>query len=69
MSCKTCALSAACVAVSSPGELFLVQCKDCGATFVDVTEPDDDVRLREVPNWNCCWGVGPGQAVHRHRLD
>lgn len=63
--CKACALSAACVAVSSPGELFLVQCLDCGATFVDVTEPDGDVQLHEVPNWNCCWTT----SVALRRLD
>ena len=52
--CKTCQLSALCFETASPGNIGLARCNACGRYYVDVTEPDGDVKLRPLPiGWQC----------------
>ena len=59
--CKDCPVSAACVAVKNPRELYFVQCIYCAETFIDTTEPDGDIELHRLPGWECkIWSTSAG---------
>jgi len=60
MSCKECVVSAACVAAESPRDLFLVQCIFCAEVYMDITDPDGDIELRHIPDWDCPWVTSSG---------